>query len=298
LRLADESSIQLALGSGAARGLAHIGALRQLEKNNISISAVSGCSIGAMIGGFYACGKLDEAENYFRKMKINNVIFNFDPAFSTSGLINGNRISGIIKDIVGDIHLSETKIPFFSVATELTTGESITLKDCKLWEAIRASISIPGLIKPFEIDGKLFIDGGLTNPLPIDVLKKNSKTKVLAINLNLPPTAYKRAWLKDKETKESSFFDKLPKLKEYLTEKGIELPKKKNGTPGLLYILNRSFHIFQYEIAWRTIELNKPDYLVTPDLPDILFYDFHKSQKAIEEGKRIIKELMEKQQIK
>ncbi len=292
MSLTNEKQITIALGSGAARGLAHIGVLRTLEKNNIKVNAVSGCSIGAMIGGFYACGKLEEAEKYFSNMKFNNVIFNFDPAFSTSGLINGNKIASIIKDIVGDIHVTETKIPFYAVATELTTGESVVLEDCKLWEAIRASISIPGLIKPFEINGKLFIDGGLTNPLPVDVLQNKHIENVLAVNLNLPPTAYKRAWLKDKESKEISFFDKMPKLKEFLTEKGITIPKKKNGTPGLLYILNRSFHIFQYEIAWRSIELNKPKYLVTPNLPDMLFYDFHKSEKAIKEGERIIGELL------
>lgn len=290
--LVKESEIVLALGSGAARGLAHIGVLRELEKNNIKIKAVSGCSIGAMIGGFYACGKLDEAEKYFKKLKINNIILKFDPAFSTSGLINGKKITKIIKDIVGDIELSETKIPFYPVATELRTGESIILKDCKLWEAIRASISIPGLITPFQIGDHLFIDGGLTDPVPIGILKELYKEKVLAINLNLPPSAYKRAWLKDKKLKDYSLFEKFPKLKEFFNDKGINIPKKKRGTPGLMYILNRSFHIFQYEITRLSIEFTKPDYLLTPNLPDMLFYDFHKSAYAIKEGEKIIKELL------
>lgn len=285
----DLSHLSLALGSGAARGLAHIGVLKALDKAGVQVNAISGCSIGAVIGGFYAAGKLAEAEEYYRTMGLNDVIRNFDPVFPSGGLINGRKMINMFRDIVGDIRLGETAIPFYPVATELSTGEMEVLSNCRLWEAIRASISIPGLFKPYLLKKKWYVDGGLTNPVPVDVLKSRHKnSEIVAVNLNLPPAAYRRNWIKplDVEADSRVFLDRFPAMKAFLKKGGITLPKKEEK-PGMLYTLNRTFHIFQYEIAWRSIELNKPDYVITPELPGMLFYDFHKADQAISEGKRV-----------
>ncbi len=281
--------VAIALGSGAARGLAHIGILNTLERAGVEIAAIAGCSIGALIGGFYVSGKLASAEDYFRNMGINDVIRNFDPAFPIGGLINGKKMVQIFRDIVGDIRLGETRIPFYPVATELFTGETEILEDCRLWEAIRASISIPGLFKPFHLKKKWYVDGGLTNPVPVDVLKtRHPKNRTVAVNLNLPPSAYRRNWIKPPETAvdDTVFLNRFPTMKAFLEKKGINFSKKEEK-PGMLYTLNRTFHIFQYEIAWRSIKINQPDYVITPNLPDLLFYDFHKADQAISEGERV-----------
>ncbi len=291
---AEFPGLSIALGSGAARGLAHIGVLNTLNNAGVTITAISGCSIGAVIGGFYAAGKLAEAETYYRSMGASDVIRNFDPVFPSGGLINGKKMIQMFRDIVGEIRLGETQIPFYPVATELSTGEMEVLENCRLWEAIRASISIPGLFKPYHLKKKWYVDGGLTNPVPVDVLKeRHENSRILAVNLNLPPSAYRRNWIKPLETEENDreFLNRFPAMKTFLEKRGISLPKKEEK-PGLLYTLNRTFHIFQYEIAWRSIELNQPDYVITPTLPDLLFYDFHKADQAIAEGKRITEKFL------
>ena len=282
-------ALAIALGSGAARGLAHIGVLNTLEKAGVNIQAIAGCSIGAVIGGFYAAGKLSEAEEYYRNMGRSDVIRNFDPVFPTGGLINGKKMIHMVRDIVGNIRLGETRIPFYPVATELSTGKMEVLADCHLWQAIRASISIPGLFKPYRLKGKWYVDGGLTNPVPVDVLKPYAeKNKIVAVNLNLPPAAYRRNWIKplNEEADDKMFLDHFPAMKSFLQKSGITLERKEEK-PGMLYTLNRTFHIFQYEISWRSIELNQPDYVISPELPALLFYDFHKADQAISEGKRV-----------
>ena len=290
----DSPGLSLALGSGAARGLAHIGILKTLDSAGMNITAISGCSIGAVIGGFYAAGKLAEAEDYYRNMGLNDVIRKFDPIFPSGGLINGRKMIQIFRDIVGDLRLGETKIPFYPVATELSTGEMEVLSECRLWEAIRASISIPGLFRPYHLKRKWYVDGGLTNPVPVDVLKERCPdSRIVAVNLNLPPAAYERNWIKplDEDSDDRAFLDRFPAMKAFLEKRGVTLPKKEEK-PGMLYTLNRTFHIFQYEIAWRSIELTKPDFIIAPNLPDLLFYDFHKADQAIAEGTRVAKEFL------
>jgi len=292
LSLTDFPTLSLALGSGAARGLAHIGVLNTLNKAGVKIRAISGCSIGAVIGGFYAAGKLPEAEEYYRNMDRGDVIRNFDPVFPAGGLINGKKMIQMFRDIVGDIRLGETEIPFYPVATELPTGEMEVLQDCRLWEAIRASISIPGLFKPYRLKNKWYVDGGLTNPVPVDVLKPYGKeSEIVAVSLNLPPAAYRRNWIKPLEADDKAFLDRFPAMKSFLKKRGIKLQKKQEK-PGMLYTLNRTFHIFQYEIAWRSIELNQPDYVISPELPGMLFYDFHKAEQAISEGARVAEDFL------
>ena len=289
--LADGTEIVLALGSGAARGLAHIGVLQVLREHHVQIKAVAGCSIGAAIGGFYVTGQLAEAETTYRDMSLNDVIRNFDPVFPSAGLIDGRKMVRTIRSLVGDRLVSETEIPFYPVATELDSGEMQVLDQCPLWEAIRASISIPGLFKPYQLRDKWYVDGGLTNPVPVDVLQeRHPGVPVLAVNLNLPPAAYERNWNPLPEEDEQRFLDRIPRVRSFLEARGIDLSRK-NSTPGMLHILNRTFHIFQYEIAWRSLELNAPDFCITPVLPDMLFYDFHRAEESIAEGRRITEAL-------
>lgn len=285
----------IALGSGGARGLAHIGILKTLREEGLQIEAISGTSMGAVIGAFFAADKIEEAEEYYRSIKVTDVIFNFDPIFPTSGLINGKKVMQMLRDVIGDIYVFDTKIPFYPVATDLDSGEPVVLQDCKLWEAIRASISIPGLFRPFKINNRYYVDGGITNPVPVNVLKERHKgTKTIAVNLNLKPTDYKRAWIKETDSETGFLLTKFPRLKRLARRIGINGRNKKEKDPNILHVLNRTFHIVQYELAWRSLEFDKPDYLLTPNLNDVVFIEFHKADKSISEGERVAKEFIEK----
>ncbi len=291
MSLTDGDRIALALGSGGARGLAHIGVLRELQAHGIRVGAVAGTSIGSVIGGFFAVGKLDEAEAIYRDMSLNDVIRKFDPVFPSAGLIDGRKMIKIVKDLVEEADVSETEIPFYPVATELDTGRTRVLDTCSLWEAIRASISIPGLFTPFSVNGKWMVDGGLTNPVPVDVLReRHPEMPVLAVNLNLLPQRYDADVEEQEESDdESRFFDRFPKVKTFLENRGVEWFQK-NDRPGLFHVLNKTLHIVQYEIEWRSLDQNPPDYQLSPQLPGMMFYDFHKAEHAIEEGRRVTRE--------
>lgn len=177
--------IGLALGAGAARGFAHIGVLKELEKNNISIDYISGSSIGALIGGLYAYTKNVKIIEDIAYSKGYKELFNafFDPSFK-SAIFNGDKILSLLGEYIPDDALiQDTLIPFAAVATDMQTAQTIVLKEGNLKQAIRASISIPLLLEPVSYKNMLLIDGGTTNPVPVDVAKQLGAQKVIGVNL-------------------------------------------------------------------------------------------------------------------
>jgi len=179
----DKEKVGLALGSGGILGLAHIGAIKVLLKNNIPIDSISGSSVGSLIGAYLSIhGEVDSLEKLLLENSKEYMPLFFDFSLN-GGIIDGNKINNFLKKILGDIEFSETKKPLFIVATDITNRESVFFSSGKLVPAIRGSISIPVVFKPFPYQNKLLVDGGLTNPLPVDILKENGANKVIAINL-------------------------------------------------------------------------------------------------------------------
>ena len=176
--------IGLALGSGGSRGLAHIGVIKVLEENNIPIDFIAGSSIGAMAGGFYAAGlsikKMEEIslETNWRRM------FSLVDPHLKQGLISGEKVKTFIEGYVDGKKIEDCKIPFVAVATDLKTGEIVILNKGEMAQAIRASISIPLVFKPVEIDGKTLADGGLSAPVPVEIVQGMGADIIIAINLD------------------------------------------------------------------------------------------------------------------
>lgn len=178
--------IGLALGSGGARGWAHIGAIRALEENGIKIDYLAGTSIGAFVGGIYAVHQLDELEAFVTEIDWKTIISLLDVEFPTRGLLDGDKIYDLIYSHVLDCNLEETNIPFHCVATDLLTQKATILKTGSMVNAVRASISIPGVFTPFNREERYFVDGGVVNPVPVDVVQAMGSDLVIAINLNYP----------------------------------------------------------------------------------------------------------------
>jgi len=176
--------IGLALGSGGSRGLAHIGVIKALEENNIPIDFIAGSSIGAMAGGFYAAGlsikKMEEIslETNWRRM------FSLVDPHLKQGLISGEKVKTFIEGYVDGKKIEDCKIPFVAVATDLKTGEIVILNKGEMAQAIRASISIPLVFKPVEIDDKTLADGGLSAPVPVEIVRGMGADIIIAINLD------------------------------------------------------------------------------------------------------------------
>jgi NTE family protein len=180
-----QPKIGLALGSGGSRGLAHIGVIKVLEENNIPIDFIAGSSIGAMVGGFYAAGlsikqieKIALSTNWRRVFSVL-----FDPHLK-QGLIGGEKLKTFIEDYINGKNFEDCKIPFVAVATDLKTGEIIILNKGEMAQAIRASVSIPLVFKPAEINGRMLVDGGLSVPVPVEIVRSMGADIVIAINLD------------------------------------------------------------------------------------------------------------------
>ena len=176
----------IALGSGAARGMAHIGVLRALEDAGQKPGFVAGTSIGALVGGVYAAGKLDELTDIVLALDWKQAAsFFLEASFPRSGLIEGNKVTEFLAKILGRRKIRDLPIPFRAVATEITSGREVVIDDGDLVDAIRASISVPGVFSPAERGGGLLVDGGLVDPVPVGVCRAMGAERVIAVDLNL-----------------------------------------------------------------------------------------------------------------
>jgi len=177
-------SVSLVLGSGGARGLAHIGVIKWLEDNGYVIRSIAGSSMGALIGGIYASGKLDIYEKWVRALRKRDVMSLLDFAYSRAGLFSGDRIIKTLRDMLGDTLIEDLPISFTAVATDLHAGREVWLTKGSLFDAIRASIAIPTVFTPIDYKGHLLVDGGLLNPVPIAPTLKDITDITVAVSLS------------------------------------------------------------------------------------------------------------------
>ncbi len=177
-------TVSLVLGSGGARGLAHIGIIQWLEENHYNIRSIAGSSMGALIGGIHAAGKLDNYTQWVRALTKADVLFLLDFSFQKAGLIKGERIISLLKELVGDCLIESLPISFTAVATDVESGKEVWLNRGLLFDAIRASIAIPTFFTPYEYQGRKLLDGGLVNPVPIAPTLQDLTDLTIAVNLN------------------------------------------------------------------------------------------------------------------
>ncbi|MBI2417920.1 MAG: patatin-like phospholipase family protein [Ignavibacteriales bacterium] len=175
----SKSNVALVLGSGGARGLAHIGVLKALHENEVPVHLVTGTSMGALIGGLYASGvdvaAMEKIVHEVDKLMVARI---FIPKLFSPGFIDNKRIISFIKELAGDINIEDMPVPFSAVATDFITGEEVIFNKGPLVEAIMASIAIPTVLQPVFIKGRCLIDGGLNNPLPVSVAKCMGKSRI------------------------------------------------------------------------------------------------------------------------
>ncbi|HSA78155.1 MAG TPA: patatin-like phospholipase family protein [Nitrospirota bacterium] len=179
-------TVSLVLGSGGARGLAHIGVIHWLEKHDYNIRSIAGTSIGALIGGIYAAGKLDEYEQWVRAVKKIDIVTLLDLSWGKSGLVKGDKIINTLVGLVGEQLIEDLPIHYTAVATDLRNQKEIWMKSGKLFDAIRASMSIPLFFTPFKDRGVVLVDGGILNPVPVAPTIGDGTDMTIAVNLGGP----------------------------------------------------------------------------------------------------------------
>lgn len=179
--------VALALSSGGARGLAHIGVIDWLQEQGWAIEAVAGSSIGALVGGIHAAGRLPLYRDWVSGLNRQQVARLLDLSFGAGGLFKGQRIMGVLRDLIGDAQIESLSTQFTAVATDLESGDEVWLRDGSLFEAIRASMAAPMVFTPHRLQGRLLSDGGLVNPLPLSALPARDGLLTIAVDLSGPP---------------------------------------------------------------------------------------------------------------
>jgi NTE family protein len=245
--------VGLALGSGAARGLAHIGVLEVLEEEGIPIDMIAGTSAGAAFGALYAQGKdVDIIKGLALNLTRKHLTSLADLALPKSGFIQGRKIRDLMESVMGnDIGFADLKIPFACVATDITTGEEVIISQGSVLEAVRASISIPAIFTVVKWDNRYLVDGGLVNPVPVSVLKGMGADLIIAVNVM--PDVRSRA-----------------------------RPVKEVKEPHIINIIMQSFYIASYTLVMSSLE--NADIVIEPMMKDVSFGNFRQAKEYVSQG--------------
>ncbi|GGH25825.1 phospholipase [Alsobacter metallidurans] len=293
--------IGVALGGGAARGWAHIGALRALERAGFAPEVVVGTSIGAVVGGCYAAGKLDELEQFARSLTKRRVLWLMDFHIG-SGLISGDRLKTLLQRDLGDVRIEDVQTRFAAVATELRSGHEIWLTRGRMVEALQASYALPGIFDPVKLGGRWLFDGALVNPIPVTTTRALSADLVIAINLNADLFG-RGAVIPD----HGGNADEPPQeeMAEAIVAEGLFSPvigaanrisqfvRRSSGAPGLATVMVDAFNITQDRIARSRLAGDPPDIHVKPKLGRVGLFDFHRAEESIALGDEAMTQALE-----
>lgn len=296
--------IALALGGGAAKGWAHIGLLRAFDEAKVPVKMIAGTSIGALVGGCYLAGKLDELEEFARSLTWPRVLRLMDFSLRGSGLISGHRLAARMAEHIGDIRIEDLPASYVAIATDISTGHEIWLHDGPLIEAIRASYALPGVFTPIQHNGRLLVDGALVNPVPVSVCRAYEPDLVIAADLNSETfgrgTVIRSSHYDSRETDKPdgsvvngtpswfAFFNSTNHGSRQVgrqTIRSLANPQVQPHTRlGLSGVMMEAFNIIQDRIARARLAGDPPDYTIRPKLYEIGLADFHKADEAIRIG--------------
>jgi NTE family protein len=286
MKARDKLRIGLALGSGAARGWAHIGVVQALQRNGVSPDIVCGTSIGALVGATVVADELDRLDQWVRTLSWQKVISYFDLTM-TGGLIKGEKLFDFFRKHIEDRNIQDLDRPFGAVATDLASGREIWLREGSVFDAVRASISLPGLFTPVERDDNLLVDGGLVNPVPVSMCRAFGAQIVIAVDLNADllsamnqgqaPTSIISA---APDGEPDSLLDRIQQR----LSSALSLTNKDHDTPSMVDVVTASINIMQVRITRSRLAGEPADALITPRLAQFALLDFHRAREAIEEG--------------
>ena len=287
----DNKEISLVLGSGGARGLAHIGVIRWLEENGYQIKSISGCSMGAVIGGIYASGKLNEFEQWVCAIKKMDIVSLLDISWRKNGLVKGDKIIDTLIDLVGDQKIEDLPIPYTAVAADVTGEKEVWLQSGSLFAAIRASISLPMFFTPFAINGVDLIDGGVLNPVPIAPTFSDQTDMTIAVNLGGPATLLVPKKIEQVEKKTSIFQEKISR---YINKFQSSLLSDTILDLSAYEIANQAFDAMQGTIARQKLAAYPPDHIVEIPRNACGTFEFDRASEMIELGYHAAQKSLEK----
>lgn len=295
--------IGLALGSGSARGWSHIGVIKALAEIGIEPSVVAGSSMGALVAAAYAMGKLDELEDSASSWSWKEAINYLDFSLLRGGVIQGDKLFKLARQHIGEPTIESLPYRFGCVATALHSGQEVWFRKGSLLNAVRASISLPGLFTPIKLNSRWLVDGGLSNPIPVSLCRAMGAERVIAVNLNGEIVGKHRRQHTDDNNKrintrhsDAEFIERISQqLKNsFYDRKEILLSRlfgENRDTPGLYEVLTTSINIMQDRITRHSMADNPPDILLCPPLSQLGLMEFDQAAFAIKEGHACVKSM-------
>ncbi len=276
--------VALVLSSGSARGFVHIGAIEALERAGYEITSVAGTSMGALIGGMYAAGKLAEIKDWLVSLDRKKVFQLVDFSFSLNHVVKGRRVMDAIAEIVPDTDISQLPIPFCAVAVDVQHGEEIDFREGSLLKAVRASISLPSILRPLHTDGRILIDGGAVNPIPLNRVKRHDGDILVAINVNAPAEpvydVIRRQAKQRLKAAGSSLWQKL-------------IPDSEMADSNYYTLLSNTFSLMIQSNTERALQITPPDIRV--DIPVNRFgeFDYDRAGRIVRVGRMAMNRAIE-----
>jgi NTE family protein len=284
-----KTKIGLALGSGSARGWAHIGVIRALEEQGIKPDIITGCSIGSLVGAAYVGGHIDTLEKWVSGLSFIDVVRLLDVRMS-GGLIEGDNLMGSFHDKIAQLNIEELPLPYAAVATDLNSGREVWLQQGSLRAAVRASIALPGLFSPVEMDERWLVDGGLTNPVPVSLCRAMGAEVIIAVNLNSDIVGkHLREQEELHEHAERDLFAQMldrvnATLKDTRMSQWLKGLEQQRESPGMFEVMASAINIMQDRITKSRMAGDPPDVLLSPRLGKLGLLEFDRAEEAIAEG--------------
>ncbi|MBR1800996.1 MAG: patatin-like phospholipase family protein [Bacteroidaceae bacterium] len=299
----QQQDVALVLSSGGARGLAHIGAIEELEQQNFRITSVAGCSMGSLVGGMYAAGRLEDFKQWMYDLDRSKMWKLTDLSLSLTHLMKGERVIEAMKDVVPDVNIEDLPVPYCAVATDWETGHEVIFRSGSLYDAIRASISMPAVFSPVRRDGMILVDGGVINPLPLNRVERHDGDILVAVNVSGPDLEGQSRQRHEREEKE------LQRMEEELNRKrAIHNPIRRSlsSLPSASDILERlkpddldfnyitlidqAMSITIKQNAALTLELYHPDIVADIALAEFDSFDYDKAEQIALLGQQVMRQ--------
>ena len=279
---ADKPTVALALGAGGAKGLAHIGVIEEIEAQGFRIVAIAGSSMGALIGGIHAMGKLDVYRDWVCALARFDVLRLVDWTFSGGGLIKGERIIGTLRGLIGDTLIEELPLVFTAVATDLDRGREVWLARGSLFDAIRASIAVPTVFRPYRLNGRRLVDGAMLNPVPVTPLIRANADYVLAVSMDGPAETIAAAEpIESTSEGDAGYRHRISEFIGRLIPHDENLPRE----PGALDTLSQAMDLMQANLSRLRLAAYEPDLLIELPRTIATVYEFYRARELIERGR-------------
>jgi NTE family protein len=290
--------IGLALGSGVARGWAHLGVIRALKRNGIEPDVIVGTSIGAVVGGVHLAGKADALEDWARSLTKVRIISYLDFRVRNGGMIGGKHLVSALRQNIGDITIEDLGIPFIAVATDLVTGHEVWLREGDLVDAMRTSFSLPGVFEPMQHHDRWLVDGALVNPVPVSVCRALGVQMTIAVNLNADIIGKERRTGAAVPT--VAGFDLLNELQQQearskesrIGSLAKRLFRREASHPSMFGVMISSLGIVQDRISRSRLAGEPPDVHITPRLGSIGLFEFDRAAEIIAEGEAAVERVL------